>query len=68
MDEEISNIAGPQLVVPIMNSDITECCRCEVGKLYDSLYGSYVIESGESGSEKYDPLRGQEVIKYTREF
>ena len=36
--------------------------------LYDSLYGSDIIESEESGSEKYDPLRGQEVIKYTRNF
>ena len=36
--------------------------------IWDSLYGSDIIESEESGSEKYDPLRGQEVIKYVREF
>ena len=36
--------------------------------LYDSLYGTDVIESDEGGSERYDPLRGQEVIKYGREF
>ena len=36
--------------------------------LYDSLYGTDLIESEEGGSERYDPLRGQEVIKYVREF
>ena len=36
--------------------------------LYDSLYGTNIIESDEGGSERYDPLRGQEVIKYVREF
>ena len=36
--------------------------------LYDSLYGTNIIESEEGGSERYDPLRGQEVIKYVREF
>ncbi len=36
--------------------------------LYDSLYGTDLIESEEAGSQKYDPLRGQEVIKYAREF
>ncbi len=36
--------------------------------LYDSLYGTNIIESEEGGSERYDPQRGQEVIKYVREF
>ena len=36
--------------------------------LYDSLYGTNIIESDEGGSERYDPLRGQEVIKFVREF
>jgi Malate synthase len=36
--------------------------------IYDSLYGTNVIESDEGGSERYDPARGQEVIKYVREF
>ncbi len=36
--------------------------------LYDSLYGTDIIESEEGGSERYDPNRGQEVIKYVREF
>ena len=36
--------------------------------LYDSLYGTDLIESEETGSQKYDPLRGQEVIRYARNF
>ena len=36
--------------------------------LYDSLYGTNIIELEEGGSERYDPQRGQEVIKYVREF
>jgi malate synthase len=36
--------------------------------LYDSLYGTNIIESEEGGSERYDPNRGQQVIKYVREF
>ena len=69
LDEEISNIAGPQLVVPIMNARYTlNASNARWVSLYDSLYGSDIIESEESGSEKYDPLRGQEVIKYTRNF
>ena len=36
--------------------------------LYDSLYGTNIIESEEGGSERYDPNRGQEVIKYVREL
>ena len=39
-----------------------------MGKFYDSLYGTNIIESDEGGSERYDPLRGQEVIKFVREF
>ena len=37
--------------------------------LYDSLYGTDVIDQSEdSVSERYDPLRGEMVIKYGREF
>ena len=69
IDEEISQIAGPQLVVPIMNARYTlNAANARWVSLYDSLYGTNIIESDEGGSERYDPLRGQEVIKYVREF
>ena len=69
VDDEITQIAGPQLVVPIMNARYTlNAANARWVSLYDSLYGTNVIESEEGGSERYDPERGQEVIKYVREF
>ena len=69
VDDEITQIAGPQLVVPIMNARYTlNAANARWVSLYDSLYGTNIIESEEGGSERYDPLRGQEVIKYVREF
>ena len=69
LDSEISSIAGPQLVVPIMNSRYTlNAANARWVSLYDSLYGTDLIESEETGSQKYDPLRGQEVIRYARNF
>ena len=69
IDNEISKIAGPQLVVPIMNARYTlNAANARWVSLYDSLYGTDIIESEEGGSERYDPNRGQEVIKYVREF
>ena len=69
VDDEIAKIAGPQLVVPIMNARYTlNAANARWVSLYDSLYGTNIIDSEEGGSERYDPLRGQEVIKYVREF
>ncbi len=69
IDDEIAHIAGPQLVVPIMNARYTlNAANARWVSLYDSLYGTNIIESEEGGSERYDPQRGQEVIKYVREF
>ncbi len=70
IDEEISSIAGPQLVVPIMNARYAlNAANARWMSLYDSLYGTDVIEASEdSTSERYDPERGELVIKYGREF
>ena len=69
VDNEITQIAGPQLVVPIMNARYTlNAANARWVSLYDSLYGTNIIDSEEGGSERYDPNRGQEVIKYVREF
>ena len=69
VDDEITQIAGPQLVVPIMNARYTlNAANARWVSLYDSLYGTNIIESEEDGSERYDPNRGQEVIRFVREF
>ena len=69
VDDEITKIAGPQLVVPIMNQRYAlNAANARWMSLYDSLYGTDVIKSEEGGSERYDPLRGQEVIRFVREF
>tara|TARA_Y100000816_G_scaffold291293_1_gene282229 strand:+ start:3939 stop:6092 length:2154 start_codon:yes stop_codon:yes gene_type:complete len=69
IDDEITTIAGPQLVVPIMNARYTlNAANARWVSLYDSLYGTDVIDEVRSEREEYDPSRGKKVVKYVKEF
>ena len=69
LDVEISKVPGPQLVVPISNARyVLNAVNARYQSLYDSLYGTDVIQTEESASERYDPERGLEVIKYSKNF
>ena len=71
VDSEISIIAGPQLVVPVMNARYAlNAANARWGSLYNALYGSDVISEtdGASRGNKYNPVREKKVIEYARNF
>ena len=71
VDDEITTIAGPQLVVPVNNARYAlNAANARWCSLYDALYGTDVLPETDGAviGSAYNPVRGQLVVDYSNRF